>query len=179
MWYFGNREVNYFICWIVMLYAAKSGALFPDVDHHWESVKEKTTINRIINTVIHLTGGKHRSWQTHSWDIAIVYMALAIFLPNKLQQIGLLDNVNSTILSLLMIGFGVGWVSHLFSDMLTSAGVRVWCFRDKKIAFVPKQIFNFRFNTGHEWEGFVYNLTKKFNILVGIGCVIFPFLFVS
>ena len=162
-----------------MLYAAKSGALFPDVDHHWESVKEKTTINRIINTVIHLTGGKHRSWQAHSWDIAIVYMALAIFLPNKLQQIGLLDKVNSTILSLLMIGFGVGWVSHLFSDMLTSAGVRVWCFRDKKIAFVPKQIFNFRFNTGHEWEGFVYNLTKKFNILVGIGCVIFPFLFVS
>ena len=29
----------------------------------------KTTFSRIINILIHITGGKHRSWQTHSLDI--------------------------------------------------------------------------------------------------------------
>lgn len=176
MWYTGKREVNFYLGWIVMLYAARSGALFPDIDHQWELVKEKTTINHILNVLIHITGGKHRSWQTHSWDIAIVYTVVSGILPGYLNERGILDGTNATILSLLMVGFAVGWVSHLISDMLTSAGVRVVCWRGNKIALVPKKILGFRFNTGHEWEAMVYKVTKGLNVVVGVIGIIAPIL---
>lgn len=134
-------------------------------------------VNRVINGVIHATGGKHRSWQTHSWDIAIVYSILAFTLPHQLIDQGILSDVNGALLQQLMIGFAVGWTSHLFSDMLTSAGVRLFCFKKKKLAFVPKQLFGFRFNTGNTWETFVYRVTKKLNIVVGFIGLVFPILY--
>lgn len=176
LWYKGIGSVNYYLAWIIMLYAGKSGALFPDVDHHWESVKEKTMVNRIINTIIHKTGGKHRSWQTHSLDIAFCYTIVSFILPPQLVTVGALSEVNGALLRLLMTGFAMGWLSHLFSDMLTSAGVRIVCWKNKKIAFVPKQLFGFRFNTGKTWEAFVYKATKGLNIIVGVIAVVFPML---
>ncbi len=125
---------GYYVNLLVMLLASKQGALFPDLDHDWANVKEKSVINKVINSIIHFTGGRHRSWQTHSWDVWLISLIGAL----KINSI--LSKDNSTVFILLILGFWSGWFSHLFSDMMTSAGVRLVCWSKKStIALVPKQ----------------------------------------
>lgn len=154
----------------------KYGALFPDVDHSWNNVKDKTVVNWFINKLIHLTGGKHRSWQTHSIDIVAIYTVVAAFLPGILFKYEKISIVNKEVLSLILISFASGWISHIFSDMLTSAGVRVICFIPFKLAFVPKHIGKLRFNTGNEWEAFCYKSTRVINVFIGLLAIIYPFI---
>lgn len=169
-------EINYYLALPIMLMAGKSGALFPDVDHIWQNVKDKTILNWFINKIIHLTGGKHRSWQTHSIDIAIIFTFASYILPIYLFNMGYLSQVNKEVMSIILLGFSSGWISHIFSDMLTSAGVRVICFLKFKVAFVPKHIGKLRFNTGNEWEAFCYKTTRIINVFLGILCLVYPFM---
>lgn len=173
---FGITEVDYYLTLMIVLMASKVGALFPDLDHDWSNVSNssKTVPNRVINFLIHVTGGKHRSWQTHSIDICTVFTVCAFILPKKLCSIGILSVIDKEVLSVLILGFASGWVSHLFSDMLTSAGVRLLFFIKKPIALVPKKIGKFRFNTGHEWEAFNYKIIKGINIFLGVVCLLYP-----
>jgi membrane-bound metal-dependent hydrolase YbcI (DUF457 family) len=166
-------EVNYYLAMIIMLQFGKYGALFPDIDHSWQNVKEKTVPNMIVNKLIHLTGGKHRSWQTHSIDIALVVTVISFTLPDILLKNGLITEVNMEVLGLVLVGFSLGWLSHLFSDMLTSAGVRVLCYSKKKVALVPKELFGIRFNTGHDWENWVYKVTRVLNVFIGIISILY------
>lgn len=175
----GITEINYYLSMIVMLHIGKYGALFPDIDHKWEYVKEKTLVNKVINRVIHATGGKHRSWHTHSIDIALLCTFISYKLPSLLLRGGAIDIVNAELLKIIMIGFCLGWLSHLFSDMLTSAGVRIIHVADIKIALVPKMLGKLRFNTGNEWEQFVYSATRVMNIVVGVVAMIYPFIVVG
>ena len=172
-------EVNYYLALIVMLQFGKVGALFPDIDHSWRNVKEKTIPNWIINKLIHMTNGRHRSWQTHSIDIVIIVNIIAFRLPTYLYNTGLLDSINANILSIILLGFSTGWVSHIISDMLTSDGVRIFCFNKKKIALVPKELLGIRFNTGNSWEEFVFKITRIMNIIVGIYAIINPYIEIS
>lgn len=174
VYHFSVSNIWYYLVLVIMLATAKYGALFPDLDHHWNNVKEKTVPNLIINKLIHLTGGVHRSWQTHSMDIAAVFMAICCVIPDRLLENGVISEVNKEVLSIVLLGFCCGWISHLFSDMLSSAGVRLFCWCKKTVALVPKKLFGFRFNTGHEWEGFIYGVTKRLNIVIGVACVIYP-----
>lgn len=171
---YGVTQINYYIALIIILKAAESGALFPDVDHSWQNVSEKTVPNKIINTLIHITGGSHRSWQTHSWDICVIFTAIAYFLPKYLYYVGKISVVNEEIISILLLGFASGWISHLFSDMLTSAGVKVICFVDFKVKFVPRRLFGLRFNTGHGWEEFNFKVMKALNVFLAVICIGYP-----
>ena len=171
----GVTSINYYLALIITLQAGKYGALFPDVDHSWESVKEKTAVNMVINKLIHLTGGKHRSWQTHSWDIWLVSTIVGLMIP-QLDTINM-SVVNKEAFRILWIGFSMGWMSHLASDMLTGEGVRLVCWRSNKIRFVPKKIFKFTFSTGKEWEAFVYRVTRIVNIPMGFIAFVFPMFF--
>lgn len=137
---YGVSQINYYMTLILMISMGKAGALFPDVDHHWQSVKEKTTVNWVINKIIHMTGGKHRSWQTHSWDIWIISTLFAMRLCRYCLSNGYINQVNYEVANIIILGFCSGWMSHLFSDMLTSAGVRIVCWSNKKAAFVPKEL---------------------------------------
>ena len=168
--------VNYYMTLIILLLVSKHGALFPDVDHTWQNVKEKTTVNWVINKLIHLTGGRHRSWQTHSIDIFAVFMVIVCIIPNYLLSIGKLDIVNKEVMSLILIGFACGWGSHLFSDMLTSGGVRLFCFSKFKIKIVPRELFGLRFNTGDSWEEFNYKFMRVINLVIGIISIMYPFI---
>lgn len=168
-------QINYYLALIIILMTSKSGALFPDIDHNWENVKEKSVINYIINKLIHLTNGKHRSWQTHSIDICVIYTALSIFLPQYLYLDNKISNVNKEVLSIILIGFATGWISHLFSDMLTYVGVRPFCWSKIKLKFVPKKLFGLRFNTGNSWEEFNYKTMRFMNIILGILSITYPF----
>ena len=211
-------NINYYLVLILLLSIAKIGALFPDVDHVWKNVKEKTTINWLINKFIHLTGGKHRSWQTHSWDICIISILACYFLNNYLYSKDIISNINFEIVSIITTGFNLGWASHLFSDMLTSEGVRLICFINYKVALVPRfanrlklilvaslfiatgiitiivgvifgvllvaigltilymaiKLGNIKFNTGNEWEAFVYKFAKTANIILGLTALLYP-----
>ena len=167
-------QINYYLVLIIILTTAKAGALFPDVDHEWCNVHDKTVVNRIINILIHITGGKHRSWQTHSIDICTYFTIAACILPNIMYNKGLISDVNKEVISIILIGFSSGWISHLFSDMLTSGGVRLICFIDYKIRLVPRKIGKLKFNTGNEWENFNFKLMKIINILLGVASLLYP-----
>lgn len=171
---YGITQINYYLALGILILTSKYGALFPDVDHSWENVKEKTIPNWIINHIIHLTGGKHRSWQTHSIDIVVIVSICSYVIPMVLFTRGMITDINREVLSIILLGFSSGWLSHTFSDMLTSAGVRLFCFRKKKVCLVPKKIGNLRFNTGHEWEAFCFRAAKTINIILGIVCLLFP-----
>ena len=170
----GLTQINYYLALAILLLVSKHGALFPDVDHSWKNVKEKTVPNWIINKLIHITGGKHRSWQTHSIDITIISSIILFFLPKILFNYGIISDVNREVMSIILVGFCAGWISHIISDMLTSAGVRLICFLKIKVAFVPNHIFGFKFNTGHEWEEFCYKMARVINIALGIVCIVYP-----
>lgn len=173
---FGLTEINYYLALPIMLVVSRAGAAFPDVDHNWQSVADKTTLNRIVNFIIHITGGRHRSWQTHSIDICVCYTVASVLVPKLLLDNGCIDRINYQVLLILLLGFAAGWISHLFSDMLTSEGVRLICFLKFKIKLVPKKIGKLRFNTGNEWEAFNYKVVKVLNIFLAIGCLVYPFI---
>lgn len=170
----GVRNINYYMSIPIVLMAAKAGALFPDVDHAWSNVRDKTVINKIINTLIHITGGKHRSWQTHSLDICVAYSLASWLVPNILYSNGSVSMINKEVMLLLLTGFASGWISHMVADMLTSDGVRLFFWCKFKVKLVPKKIGPLRFNTGHEWEAFNYKLMKISGIALGIICIIYP-----
>lgn len=169
-------EINYFLALGILILTSKYGALFPDVDHNWQNVKDKTVPNFIINKIIHLTGGKHRSWQTHSLDIVCIVTILSYYGPIILFNYGKISAVNKEVLSIMLLGFSSGWLSHVFADMLNGVGVRIVCWSKKTVAFVPKKIGKFRFNTGHEWEKFCYKSTKIINMFLGISALVFPYI---
>ena len=170
----GITEINYYLAMPIILTTSRFGAQFPDFDHEWQNVGDKTVVKRLINILIHLTGGKHRSWQTHSADICTLFTLSAYFVPNMLCNLNKISTVNKEVIILLLLGFSSGWISHLFSDMLNGTGIRLFCFIKQTIALVPKKIGKLRFNTGNEWEAFNFKVIKKVNIVIGTLCLIYP-----
>ena len=163
-------EFNYYLCFPVVILVSQWGAKFPDLDHEFKIIKDKNVLTWVINKLIHLTGGKHRSWQTHSWDICIIYTVLSTYLANKF-----LDNASLTLALLINSGFVSGWISHLFSDTLNGVGVRLLCWLNKKVHFVPRKIGKFKFNTGGEWEDFNYFIMRRADVVLGLVAVIYPY----
>lgn len=164
--HFGLTPVNPLVAAPVLLMSARYGALMPDVDHHWSSVSEKTLPNRIINGFIHLTGGTHRSWQTHSWDIYLVLLAILMFFPKEV--IAPLGVPTLSVMYMVLYGVMLGWGSHLFADMLTPAGIRLFCWSKFKLRLVPKWAM---FATGSQWEDMCFSAMKVINTVVGLAYV--------
>lgn len=165
--HFGLTEVNPLVAAPVLLMSARYGALMSDVDHHWGNVSEKTLPNKILNTFIHLTGGTHRSWQTHSWDIYFVLLAIVLLFPMELLEP--LGVPTVSVLSMLVYGVMLGWGSHLFADMLTPQGVRLVCWRKFKVRLVPKWAM---FATNSKWEDVCYKFVRVVNTLAGLAYVV-------
>jgi membrane-bound metal-dependent hydrolase YbcI (DUF457 family) len=164
--HFGLSEVNPLVAAPVLLMASRYGALLPDVDHHWDSVADKTVPNRIINGFIHLTGGSHRSWQTHSWDIYLVILAVVLLFPaDMLAPLGV---ATLSVFNALVYGVMLGWASHLFSDMLTPKGVRLVCWSKFTLHLVPKWAM---FATGSRWEDICAKVVKFINVFAGLAYI--------
>ena len=172
---YGVSQINYYLALPIILLVAKYGALFPDIDHSWQNVKEKTVPNWIINKVIHLTGGRHRAWQTHSIDIVVVFSIFSYLIPNILFNDGTISEVNKEVAIIILAGFCSGWISHIIADMMTSAGVRLFCWnKNIIIRLVPRKIGQLKFNTGHEWEEFVFSVSRTINMVLGVICILYP-----
>ena len=172
----GMQNINYYLALIITIQFSKLGGLFPDVDHHWQNVKDKNAVNWVINKLIHITGGKHRSWQTHSIDITILYTILSFILPNMLLEKQIIGAVDKEILGVIMVGFALGWLSHIIADMLNGTGVRLVCWNKKHVALVPHSLLGLKFKTGESWEGFVSTTTQVLNIIVGIISIMYPYI---
>ncbi len=170
-------EISYYLTLPILILTSKYGAIFPDIDCHWHNIKEKTVPNWIINKLIRLTGGRHRSWQTHSIDIVVVLTIMSYYGPTILYNNGKITNVNKEVAIIILMGFMSGWVSHIIADMLTSAGVRILFFSRVKIALVPKRIGGIQFSTGSDWETFNYKVIRFFNIIIGFICLIYPMIY--
>lgn len=172
----GYRQINYYLMLIIMVMVSRYGALFPDLDHDWEKVKEKTLPNWIINKIIHLTGGRHRSWQTHSLDIALLATALSILVPYTLYERNIINLEDKEIITMMGLAFCVGWLSHLVSDALTPGGIRLIFFLNTKISLVPRKFLWISFSTGSEWEDFNFKVTRIASMLLGVISIIYPIL---
>lgn len=172
----GYRQINYYLMLIIMVMVSRYGALFPDLDHDWEKVKEKTLPNWIINKIIHLTGGRHRSWQTHSLDIALLATALSILVPYTLYERNIINLADKEIITMMGLAFCVGWLSHLVSDALTPGGIKLIFFLNRKISLVPRKFLWISFSTGSEWEDFNFKVTRIASMLLGVISVIYPIL---
>ncbi len=172
LYYFRKLDINFYLAMVLIVEASKIGAIFPDLDHDWSNIGVKTPVNKIINILIHCTGGKHRSWQTHSVDIYVVCIIAGEFCINRFG--GIFNSTDITLIRILWIGFMCGWASHLISDMLTSAGIRIICFSNIKIKIVPKKIGKLRFCTGEAWEEFNYKVMRCMNTVVFIIAITFP-----
>jgi hypothetical protein len=164
-------KCNYYLCFPVILLVSQWGAKFPDLDHDFSHIKDRNVLTWIINKIIHITGGKHRSWQTHSWDICIAYSIISNLLIGRY-----LKDIDASLAFLINCGFLSGWVSHMFSDMLNGVGVRIVCWNSKTIAFVPKQFLGFHFNTGGDWEMFNYKVMRIADVVLGVIALIYPFM---
>lgn len=177
MYSYSITEIYYYVALPIVILTSKYGGLFPDIDHSWVNVRDKTVPNWLINKLIHLTGGRHRSWQTHSIDIVVVFSILTYLVPMVLYEYGKVNLVNKEILTLILMGFCAGWISHIVADMCTSAGVRLFCWNKKvTVKLVPRRIGRLRFNTGNEWENFVYKVVRGINCLLGAICLIYPYI---
>lgn len=172
---FDTRVPNYYIALIIMLPISKIGAKFPDWDHDWENIGDKNAVSFAVNKLIHLTGGKHRSWQTHSADIVFWLTVASIIIPERLGENGILSVTNEKMVQVTLLAFMSGWISHMIADMMNGVGIRLFCWNRFRIKFVPKKIFRFRFNTGEEWEDFNYFVAGKINIVLGFIALTFPF----
>ena len=111
------------------------GAKFSDLDHLWKNVKEKTAFNRIINSIIRLTGWGHRNPVTHSFDIWLVSYLLLVGSVIKLVSYQPLSKMIIMIIS----AFYIGYLTHLIADAMSMDGTRIFFWSNKwKLRFVPK-----------------------------------------
>lgn len=173
---FGLSHINAYLALILSIPFAKLGGEFPDYDLDWDQVQEKTLGKWIINKLIYITGGRHRAWQTHSLDIAVLAFVGALVANNMLIKYEVFDIVDSEIMYTITISFMLGWLSHLFADMLTNRGIQVFCFWKQKIRLVPKKFLGVSMSAGGEWENFIYKFVSAVNIIFTIGAVAAPIL---
>jgi hypothetical protein len=191
-----NCGISPYIGVFLVTQAARVGGVYPDVDVAWENVPDKTPEKKVINTILRIAGDGHRSRTTHSLDITALLIFAVAVLPKIVGLEGLQHFISSAppilaplaliarLLNLLLtseasrdviflaaIGFVSGWASHMFMDMLTMEGVRLSCLGNRKVRFVPKKLFGFKFSTGEAWEDFVRAAATKIN------CALWAFYF--
>jgi membrane-bound metal-dependent hydrolase YbcI (DUF457 family) len=165
---FGLSDINPLVLAVLMRTSGQVGAVFPDIDHAWNSVPGslKSIPGRVINVLIRATGGKHRAWHTHSLDVWAALTAAIVFLPLPPVFTEAVGATTIAALYALVFGFMAGWLSHLFADMLTPSGIQILCFLKKfKLRLVPKWAM---FATNSKWEDMNFKFINAVNAVAGI-----------
>lgn len=168
--------VHFYILVVLTTIIANKFARFNDYDQNWNSISEKTTLSRIVNTIVVKTGGTHRSKQTHSIDLCLAKYAFMLYLVAQGGRVGVLSDFEMSLIRVMLFGAFSGEFSHLLADMFNGDGVWPSIFSKKKIAFVPKKIGKYRFNTGGAWEKFFFMCCYRFNRVLEVIAVLYPLL---
>ena len=125
----------YSVMFIVNYVFSVEGAKFSDLDHLWKNIKEKTALNRIINSLIKLTGWGHRNPVTHSFDIWLISYILIVGSVSHLISYQVL----SKIIIMITTAFWIGWFTHLIADAMSMDGTRFFFWNNNlRLRFVPK-----------------------------------------
>lgn len=165
-------DVNPLLQLAVMYPVAQWSSTLPDLDHHWGSVGGKSPVNWVVHKFLHLSRPKHRSWQTHS----ILVSGGFLFLLYTLVMLGnqLWDGASSLdwiVARMLMVGFILGYTSHLFLDAINPSGIHL--IPGMKIRFVPRTSF---FATGGTWEtNIIYPLCIIISAIAALSIVLGTF----
>lgn len=127
------------LAYIVMFYVnyvvGQEGAKYSDKDHLWKNIKEKTALNKIINTILHLTGYGHRNPITHSFDLWLISYILLVGATKKCVGYIVLQKM----IIMLLTAFYIGYFTHLILDALSMDGTRLFFWNSKiKLHLVPK-----------------------------------------
>lgn len=165
----GLTELNKYSSILISLPFAIYGAKFPDYDIAWDKIADKNLIKFLVNKFITLTGGKHRSRHTHSFDVVLFMLVLGVGLNKLLYSKRVITFLDSSIINVTVISFVIGWLSHLLCDMLNPSGVYLSCFTTKiRLRVVPKKILWFNTGTGDTWESIVYRISAILNVVLGL-----------
>lgn len=141
-------DVNPYLQLAIMYPVSQWASTLPDLDHHWGSVGNKSPVNWVVHKLLHLTQPKHRSWQTHSILVSGGLLFLLYTLVTLGNQMwGGASALDWIIMRMLMVGFLLGYLSHLSLDLINPSGIHLY--PGKKIRLVPRTMF---FATGGTWE---------------------------
>lgn len=171
------NELHPYISALVAVNFARVGGKFPDYDLDWDKIHDKNIINFAINKFIKFTGGTHRSWQTHSFDISIIVLFIMLLTNSILLNNGIINSMDSCLLNLTVTSFGIGWISHLVCDMLNPSGVYLTVFnKNIKLKLVPKKFLAMSCSTGGTWEKIVKGLSGIIDVVLIVIMIIMPFI---
>lgn len=173
---------------LLLLYGTSYyGSIAADNDHVWVSSPCNDPLSWIINKILHLTtpirkemeekgidkgiiyklsgvfDARHRSWQTHS-ELPLLIILYFLSIMNRSYE------------WILLLGFGLGYLSHALMDMLSSGGYHLLIAKiinkaihkrvlPDKIRLVPRDRF---FNTGGTFEAGVYRVINFCSTLLAL-----------
>lgn len=121
----------------------------------------------------------HRSWQTHSELTFFVLVAVLWWIFN----LSITETTNIVLLYIMIVGAGMGMLSHLVLDALTSDGIPLVLFRfvnltllgksklqlPERLHLVPK---SGAFSCESNWESFISKLLRLFTVVSVVYLVI-------
>lgn len=121
----------------------------------------------------------HRSWQTHSELVLIVLVAVLWWVIN----LSVTGTTNIVLLYIMIVGAGMGMLSHLVLDALTTDGIHLVIFRLINITLLGKSKFQLpeklhlvpksgAFSCESNWESFIGKLLRVFTIVTLVYLVI-------
>ncbi len=203
-------DVNIGLQWLIMYPFCYWGSTASDLDHHWDSCPSKDYPSWAINKALHLTApieeafdatltkgqkdrnviykvsrlfnAHHRSWQTHS-DLTLIVMLYLLDCVSH-GRFATLGAVDTSILTLILMGICIGIVAHFLLDMITPDGivsvvgttanaifkkVKLPIHLPERIRLVPRTQF---FATGGKWEQII-QILLKIGTVVSIGYMLY------
>lgn len=113
------------IIYMLVYNSAQYGTAWCDLDHgNVQSIPLRNLFTKFINRTLNTIWGKsisHRSWQTHSMDLYIIFVGVpAMYMYNTFL---LTNNFILYLGSVMLTGFMMGALIHCFFDMYTTEGV--------------------------------------------------------
>lgn len=141
------------------------GSSAPDLDtptgELWDKIPAGSIISRIVHPVF-IGGHRHLSHSIIGFGILTALFSLLI----KMIPLGDLNH------ELLIFSFAVGYISHLFADMFTEAGVPILFPLPYHFGIPPNPFGKMRIKTGRWFENLiVYPLVNLVIILVVYGYI--------
>lgn len=132
-----NMGVEGLISSALIVSGATIGSIAPDIDHPQSKVGRKFLIKPISIFINKVFG--HRTI-THSLIMSL-FMSIALVASTSLFS-GLIGFIYTN----LIIGFCVGWISHLILDIITIEGIPIY------YPFIKKKYNIFKFKTNKDEE---------------------------
>lgn len=158
-------QINPFVQLLVMWPGISWGSTAPDLDHHWESVKEKTPFNMLFHKILHRTHPDHRSWQTHSILVTGGFLLMLwMFLFYGYLWFDGINGLDWLLMRMVLAGIITGAASHLVLDLLTPSGI--WLYPGLKLRLAPRREF---FVTDGPWETIVYRVCIVVSTMLLVG----------